>query len=136
MDNTYEKMLDELAAGEMTELQRKIFELLRDSPRGHTRQELVHAIYGYVPTQLQGSVDDRKIRKAIEGLRARLFPIVSSSSAAGYRLDASRDAVRKMLNELRSRRDKIQEQMNAVAKFYSVPEFYTKPARATQLELG
>ncbi len=134
--DTYEAILQELASGEMTVLQKQIFELLKSSPQGCTRQELVYAIFGYVPQNLNGNVDDRKIRKAIEGLRSRLFPIVSNSGQAGYRLDVSREGVRKMLADLRSRRDKIQEQINAAAKFYSIPDAYEPPMQATQLELG
>jgi hypothetical protein len=113
----YERLLEELAAGEMTKLQRRIFELLKDNPDGLTRGELVY-----------------KIRKAIEALRRRLFPIVSTSSQAGYRLDVSRETVLKMIGELQHRKAKIQDQINAAAKFYSIPEF-TEPVMATQLEL-
>ena len=132
---TYELLLDELAAGEMTTLQRKVFELLRDYPQGYTRQELVYAIFGYVPIRIDGNTDDRKIRKAIERLRKRLFPIVSTSGQPGYRLDVSREAIQKMLAELRSRRDHIQEQINAVAKFYEMPTEYRPEESARQLEL-
>jgi hypothetical protein len=130
----YERLLEELAAGEMTKLQRRIFELLKDNPDGLTRGELVYKIYGYVPSNLGNDNNDRKIRKAIEALRRRLFPIVSTSSQAGYRLDVSRETVLKMIGELQHRKAKIQDQINAAAKFYSIPEF-TEPVMATQLEL-
>jgi hypothetical protein len=134
---TYEKMLEELAAGEMTALQRKIFDLLRDYPQGYTRQELVCAIFGYMPTKIDGNTDDRKIRKAIERLRKRLFPIVSTSGKPGYRLDVSREAVRKMLLELESRKARLQEQIEAVSKFYEMPTTYRPdPAAVKQMELA
>jgi hypothetical protein len=130
----YERLLEELAAGEMTKLQRKVFSLLKDHPDGLTRGNLVFMIYGYVPSNLGNDNNDRKIRKAIEALRRRLFPIVSTSSQAGYRLDVSRETVEKMIGELQHRKAKIQDQINAAAKFYSIPEF-TEPVMATQLEL-
>lgn len=132
---SYERMLDELASGEMTTLQRKVFELLRDAPAGYTRQELVCAIFGYVPTKIDGNTDDRKIRKAIERLRKRLFPIVSTSGQPGYRLDVSREAIHKMLRELESRKARLQEQINAVAKFYEMPTAYIPEESARQLTL-
>lgn len=133
---TYERMLEELAAGEMTMLQRKIFNLLRDYPEGYTRHELIYAIYGYMPTSVDGNVDDRKIRKAIERLRKRLFPIVSTSGKPGYRLDVSREAVKKMLMELQSRKARLEEQIDAVSKFYAIPSTYMQdPIETKQMEL-
>jgi len=129
--SNYERLLEELAAGEMSKLQRKVFELLKDHPDGMTRQELVQAIYGYWPQNVNGNSDDRKIRKAIEAMRKRLFPIISTSSKAGYRFDISREYVVKMINELRHRKSKIEEQINAAAKFYEIPEFI-EPVTATQ----
>jgi len=131
----YENLLEELAAGELTELQRKVFELLRANPDGLTRDQLVHHIFGYWPNELDGNTDDRKIRKAIEALRERLFPIVSTSSHPGYRLDVSREAVEKMIAELQSRRQKIDDQICAAAKFYQVPVTYAEPVVASQPRL-
>ena len=127
----YEQILFELASGEMSKLQRDVYNLLKQNPEGLTRQELVLKIYGYRPVRLEACADDRKIRKAIEKLRQRLFPIVSTSSQPGYRLDFSRQAVAKMLGELQSRRDHIQEQINSAAKFYQMPE-YSEQVNATQ----
>lgn len=130
----YENLLLELSNGELTELQRKVYDLLKKYPEGLSRENLVYMIYGYVPVQLAGNTDDRKIRKAIEKLRQRLFPIISTSAKPGYRLDFSRQAVEKMLSELQSRRDRIQEQINSAAKFYSIPD-YVDPVNATQARL-
>jgi hypothetical protein len=117
----YESLVEELAAGELTVLQRKIFELLRDHPDGLDRYQLVANIYGYIPLKIDGNTDDRKIRKAIEKLRKRLFPIVSTSSRPGYRLDTSKEAAERMLAELYSRIGHMQEQAEAVSKFYQIP---------------
>jgi biotin operon repressor len=128
---TYEKILIDLASGELTVLQRQVYDLLKKYPDGLSRENLVFMIYGYLPVRLDANADDRKIRKAIERLRQRLFPIVSTSAKPGYRLDFSRQAVAKMLAELQSRRDHIQEQINSAAKFYQLPE-YLEPIKATQ----
>lgn len=133
--SVYEKLLEELASGELPKLQREVFNLLKSSPTGRTRAEMVIAIFGYRPTNLAADVNDRKIRKAIEALRARLVPIVSSSGEAGYRLDTSRETVRKMISEWASRREKLQDLINAAAKFYEMPEFYVEPVTATQVPL-
>lgn len=116
----YENLLQELAAGELTKLERQVFELLRDNPDGLDRYQLIYQIYGYLPRSLAGSTDDRKIRKTIERLRRRLYPIVSTSGRPGYRLDVSKEAAEKMLAELRSRIDHMQEQVEAVSHFYKI----------------
>ena len=125
----YENLLDELAAGELSVLQRSIFELLRDNPDGLDRYQLVMHIYGYIPVKIDGNTDDRKIRKAIEKLRSRNFPIVSTSGRPGYRLDTSKEAAEKMLSELHSRIKHMQEQAEAVSKFWRIP--MPKTYRAT-----
>jgi biotin operon repressor len=135
--NVYETLLEELAAGELTDLQRKVFHLLRDNPDGLDRYQLVNHIFGYIPVKIDGNTDDRKIRKAIEKLRQRLFPIISTSGKPGYRLDTSREAVQKMIRELRSRRDRIDEQIQAASKFYSIPVVYQPdPSQVEQLRMA
>ena len=131
----YEKMLEELV-GEIDQLMKDIFRLLKENPEGISRQELVLHICGYWPESLDGNVDDRKIRKAIERMRNRLIPIVSSSGHPGYRLDTSRDAVRAMIAEWSSRREKLTDLINSASKFYSMPEFYIKDEHAKQLEMA
>ena len=132
----YETMLEELAAGQLNDLQKQVFELLRDNPDGLDRYQLVHRIFGYIPVKVDGNNEDRKIRKAIERLRQRLFPIVSTSSKPGYRLDTSREAVTKMIRELESRRDHINEQITAASKFYNIPVTYQNdPIMVKQMEM-
>lgn len=134
---TYEQMLEQLAQGDMTKLQRGVFEALRDNPNGLDRYELVEILFGYRPDSVEGNIDDRKIRKAINRLRERLFPIVSTSRRPGYRLDVSHEAVTKMINELQSRKARIEEQIEAASKFYSIPVFVPDPSlTVTQLELN
>jgi len=132
----YTRLEQELENGELNDLQKQVFTLLKENPAGLSRQDLVMKIYGYWPETLEGNTDDRKIRKAIERLRQRLFPILSTSGRPGYRLDISREAVNKMLNELRSRRTHIDEQINATLKFYEIPIAYlTDSSEVTQMEL-
>ena len=134
--NVYENLLEELAAGQLNDLQRQVFELLRDNPDGLDRFQLVHHIYGYIPVKIDGNTDDRKIRKAIERLRQRLFPIVSTSGRPGYRLDTSKEAVSKMIHELQSRRARIDEQIEAASKFYNIPVTYqTDPSQVQQIRM-
>lgn len=131
----YEQLEKELDDGQLNELQKQIFTLLKDNPAGLSRQDLVMKIFGYWPETLEGNTDDRKIRKAIERLRKRLFPILSTSGKPGYRLDISREAVHKMLTELRSRKKHIDEQIDATLKFYEIPiEYLTDPKEVTQLK--
>lgn len=134
--NVYETMLEELADGQLNDLQKKVFHLLRDNPDGLDRYQLVQRIFGYLPVKIDGNNEDRKIRKAIERLRQRLFPIVSTSSKPGYRLDTSREAVTQMIRELESRRDHINEQITAASKFYDIPVAYQNdPSQAQQMRL-
>lgn len=135
-NKVYETMLEELADGQLNDLQKQVFQLLRDHPDGLDRYQLVHAIYGYIPVKVDGNNEDRKIRKAIERLRQRLFPIVSTSSKPGYRLDTSRDAVQKMIREMESRRDRMNEQIEVASKFYDIPVEYTAdPRMVKQMEM-
>lgn len=127
-NDVYEQIIAQLTGGELSELERKVFDDLKISPEGLTRLDLIGDIYGYqarynaIVVGLSNSHEDRKIRKAIESLRRRLVPIVSTSSQAGYRLDASPEAIEKMLSELRSRRARIDEQIKSVEQFYIIPE--------------
>ena len=75
------------------------------------------------------------MRIAIERLRERMVPIVSSSSAAGYRLDTSRDAMRSMVNDLVSRRNKLTDLINRMSKIYQVPVEFPTPEIAKQERL-
>ena len=127
----YEKILEELASGQLTDLQRRIYKLLKEHKAGLTRRQLIAHLFGYYAENINDSSDDRKIRKAIEAIRKRLFPIVSTSTRAGYRLDISREAVLKMIGELQSRKQKIQVQIDAASKFYEIPVEYREP-QATQ----
>lgn len=71
-------------SGRAHETSKAVFELLRDNSDGLDRYQLVAKIYGYVPLKINSNTHDRKIRKAIEELRNRNFPILSTSGRSGY----------------------------------------------------
>ena len=73
-----------------------------------TREQLIFAVFGVWPTgDLSKDPHDRKVRRVIESLRDRPLPIVANSAEAGYRLDTSEEAIQKMVDELESRRSKL-----------------------------
>jgi len=118
----YDHMLAELASGEMTKIEKQVFEALKEHPAGRTREQLHYAVYGFWPTgDLNKNTRDRKIRKVIESLRDRLIPIVSNSGKAGYRLDVSEAEIRKMIAEWRSRSHELDNRVRrAEALIYKI----------------
>ena len=119
----YEKLLAEMNAGELSEIERRVLEVLLKMPGGITRRGLVRAIYG-VEAQRNLSNDpyDRKIRKAIERMRECLIPIVSSSGKAGYRLDTSPEAIQNMITEMESQIAHLKQLLEEVSQFYDLSE--------------
>ena len=118
----YEKLLAELDAGELSEIERKVLDALLKAPSGITRRGLVRAIYGVeAQRNLSNDPHDRKIRKAIESLRNRMIPIVSSSGKAGYRLDTSPEAIQNMIRELKSRIAHLEQRLEEAYQFYDLP---------------
>jgi hypothetical protein len=124
----YEKLLAELAAGELKELERQILTALQKAPGGLTRQGLIRVVFGVEPQRNLGNdPHDRKIRKAIESLRDKLFPIVYSSGEPGYRLDTSPEAIENMVAELESRVAHLQQKADVARQFYHLPIRMEKP---------
>jgi len=118
----YEKLLAELNAGELSELERKVLDALLKAPDGITRRGLVQAIYGVeVQRNLSNDPHDRKIRKAIERMRECLIPIIASSGKAGYRLDTSPETIQNMLAELESRIAHLKQRLEEVHQIYDLP---------------
>jgi hypothetical protein len=122
----YDQLLADLAAGQLTELEQKVLDLLGANPDGLTRYELLEHIFGpgsrYVAEKrgLANSTDDRKIREAIESLRNNGVPVVSSSGKPGYRLDTSPEAVGAMIAEWQSRVENLQERIRKATQFYRI----------------
>ena len=116
----YERILDELASGEMDELQTTIFAALRKAyPHGRTRRQLICDVFGYQPAEnedLNNSKEDRKIRLAIAKMFDGGVPIVSGSGEAGYRIDISEHAIIMMIAELESRKEHTNEKIRAAQK--------------------
>jgi len=118
----YEKLLAELGAGGLNELERKVLEALLKAPGGITQRGLVQAIYGVeAQRNLSNDPHDRKIRKAIGRMRECLIPIVSSSGKAGYRLDTSPEAIQNMIAELESRIAQMKQRLEEVCQIYDLP---------------
>lgn len=126
----YEQILVELAGEALTDLAKKVFSELKAHPDGLTRYELLEKIYGagarYIAEKrgLANSTDDRKIREAIEDLRNNGVPVVSSSGAPGYRLDASPEAVGAMVAEWQSRVNNLTARIRKAVTFYNIPHEY------------
>lgn len=116
----YERILDELAKGEMEELERLVFLALRRVyPKARTRRGLLADIYGYVTDgseNINNNTKDRKIREAIASLFNKGIPIVSSSGESGYRLDVNLDDWEDMIEELKSRRNSIDDRIQTANK--------------------
>jgi hypothetical protein len=131
----YEKVLAELEA-EGRELARKLYFTLQDHPEGVTRAQLVYLLFGRAAkANLGNDTADRKIRATIAAMRSRLIPIVSTSGDAGYKLDDSPEARHAMLSEMVSRRDRMNEQIEAASKSWQIPVQYREPETATQARL-
>ena len=134
---TYDIILQELADGELTEIEQRVFGALKRYPQGVTRPQLVAICFGRMTNNLvvNNSTYDRKVRLAIASLRERMVPIMSSSGASGYRLDTSVEARRAMVADLMSRRDKITQMINRMAKAYEMPDLFPTQEIARQERL-
>jgi hypothetical protein len=118
----YEKLLAELEAGELSELERKVLDALLKAPGGITRRELVRRIYGVeAQRNLRNDPYDRKIRKAIERMRECLIPIISSPGKTGYRLDTSPETIQNMIAEMESQIAHLKQLLEEVSQFYDLP---------------
>jgi len=117
----YERLLAELESGELSELERKVLDALLKAPSGFTRGGLIRVVYGVeAQRNLSNDPNDRKIRKAIESLRNRMIPIISSSGKAGYRLDTSPEAIQNMVEELRSWIAHMEQKIEVIQQHYSL----------------
>jgi len=118
----YEKLLAEMNAGELSEIERRVLEVLLKTPGGITRRELIRVVYGVeAQRNLSNDPHDRKIRKAIERMRECLIPIVSTSGKAGYRLDTSPEAIQSMITEMESRIANLEQRLEEFRQIYDLP---------------
>lgn len=117
----YEKLLEELNAGELPTIVRKILDALSQAPKGLTRKGLIRIVFGEEPdNNLSNDTRDRKIRKGIEHLRNLGFPIVSTSGKAGYKLDTDPKNIKCMIRELKSRIMHLQQRVDAISSYYDL----------------
>lgn len=115
--DVYERILQELADGELEELEVKIFHFLRRVyPATLTRRDLLDMVFGYRPADeedLNNNTDDRKIRTAIASMYEKGVPIVSTSGGAGYHIDIDLDKWDKVAAELEAKKDTISKKIDA-----------------------
>lgn len=133
----YDVILTDLG-NEITDVERKIFDALKKNRNGLNRQQLVAIVFGEsvrAGAASNNNTKDRKVRLAIASLRARMVPITSSSGEAGYRLDTSRESRERMVADLISRRNKLNDLINHMAKAYNMPEHYQPAEIASQARL-
>lgn len=113
----YEAILQELADGELEELEAKIFHFLRRVyPAALTRYDLLELVFGYRPSDdenINNNTDDRKNREAIASMFLKGVPVVSTSGGAGYRLDIDLKSWDELVDELENRRNSISKKADA-----------------------
>lgn len=121
--DVYDRILQELAAGEMDKLEVKIFESLRRVyPATLTRYDLLECVFGYRPEEhenLNNNTDDRKIRSAIASMFEKGVPIVSTSGGAGYRIDIELENWAGLISELEGRKATISTKLDAANRIVS-----------------
>jgi hypothetical protein len=108
----------------------------RTPSRTITRRMLIWKVFGASVSeqQLNNNRLDRQVRKAIENLRLRGYPIVSSSAGKGYGLVTDRKEIEGMISEMEGRREALAEQIRALRRANNLPATYQAPQKATQLQ--
>lgn len=118
--DVYNRILDELANGELEELEVKVFHFLRRVyPAPLTRYDLIEQVFGVRPAadeNLNNNTCDRKIRTAISSMFIKGVPIVSTSGGAGYRIDIDLGQWTHMVAELESRKDQLERKIDAALR--------------------
>jgi hypothetical protein len=133
----YQQLLAEID----DDLERKTLDVLLEqygSQQKSSRVYLVWRVLG-VADQTPNSVSDRKVRKVIEHLRAKGWPIVSSSGEAGYSLEDDETKIRMFAAEQESRaersRDTARTAYGWLAKARAIREYKRTQVTATQERL-
>ncbi len=118
--DVYQSILDELANGELEELEMTIFHFLRGVyPAALTRYDLLEYVWGYRPAEnenLNNNKDDRKNREAIASMFLKGVPVVSTSGGAGYRIDINLQSWDEVVHELEGRKNSIAEKADAARR--------------------
>ena len=110
----------DLLLQEVTEdLERKVLSaLIERAGEKVTRPELVFAVYGVYVQQyaLSSSLEDRKVREAIERLQRREYPILASSGEPGYALAVDDGELDTYVGEIVSRANQMRDKADALRK--------------------
>jgi hypothetical protein len=107
-------------------LEDKVLRLITDAARTPgktiTRRMLVWKTFNVNVSEreLSNNRYDRQVRQAIENLRMRGYPIISSSAGKGYSIISDRDENEKMIGEMESRREALAEQIRALRRSYNL----------------
>lgn len=114
------------------EFENKVLEIIKEfTDRGYsaTRTMMIYRLFKRIvnPAALANDTDDRQIRRAIENLRQRGYPIVSTSGDKGYTLVTDRAEIEKMIAELESRRERMADQIRALRNTNKIHEISTAP---------
>ena len=108
------------------DLEQKVLVLISQATRtpGKTisRRRLIYDVFRHVipENELANSAEDRQIRKAIENLRLRGQPIISSSASKGYSLLTDKHEIEKMITEMESRRESLADQIRSLRNTYGL----------------
>lgn len=114
----YEKLMAELENGKWEQIEYKIMQALLRAPQGLTRRGLIRVVFDEeAQKNLSNDTRDRKIRKAIESLREKGVPIVSTSGKAGYKLETDQEKIVEMLSEMKSRIAHLERKVQAIQMF-------------------
>lgn len=120
------------------DLQKQVFDVL-GARLGEAvlRTELIEIIFGdhVESSELENNPHDRAIRECIEALRSKDFPIISSSSKAGYCLSDDEEAIERCVAEYRSRTSHMQERITHLLRSKSVAHDLHQWRRGTELPM-
>lgn len=120
----YERLLDQLASGELSEIEKKVYSALRRVfPAALTRYELIEIVFGYRPDKdenLNNSTEDRKIRTAIASMFEKGIPIISNSGSAGYCIDIDESHWDVTLVDLRSKEQSLREKVESAERIINL----------------
>ena len=115
---------DQLLQSITVEETRKVLQVLIDAQgQAVTWQAISNQVYGthYPPDFMDNNNPDwRKVRKNIETLRDRCFPITANSGGAGYSLTTDRAEIDKYESETRNRIKHLEEKLDAITVMRSV----------------
>jgi hypothetical protein len=111
-----------------------IVEAARAPGKTITRKMLVWKVFNIVVNEqeLNNNRYDRQNRQAIENLRDRGYPIISSAAGKGYTIISDRIEIEKMITEMESRREALARQIRALRNSYGLQPRQALQQPATQ----